>query len=185
MGSGWVEETPRTKSGKWFTLFYALVGSLLIYHAMGDLAAIPLAIRESRFQAQVLSQWGEQLTPRKLRSLLKRAHEVENHTTVKPSAVPEVPVNGKDKVSKRTVNRDEFVLSMLLLMGKVSMADIRECQKVFGKFHEILSQDVRSKLSASCVRYEDHNTCLHIFLKYYYISICLFYCGITSNGKEN
>lgn len=135
MGSGWVEEMPRTKAGTWFTLVYALIGSLLIYHAMGDLAAIPLAIRESRFQAQVLSQWGEQLTPRKLRSLLKRAHEVENHTTHKPLAVPDVPVNGKDKkVAKRTVNRDEFVLSMLLLMGKVSMSDIRECQKVFGKF---------------------------------------------------
>lgn len=31
------------------------------------------------------------------------------------------------------VTRDEFVLSNLLLLGKVDMTDVRESQKVFGE----------------------------------------------------
>jgi len=38
------------------------MGSILIYHALGDLASIPLTLRQSRFEAEVLSQWGDHLT---------------------------------------------------------------------------------------------------------------------------
>ncbi len=56
MGSGWVDVMPETEFGVWFALFYALMGSILIYHALGDLASIPLTLRQSRFEAEVLSQ---------------------------------------------------------------------------------------------------------------------------------
>jgi len=62
MGSGWVDVMPLTEFGIWFSLFYALMGSILIYHALGDLASIPLTLRQSRFEAEVLSQWGDHLT---------------------------------------------------------------------------------------------------------------------------
>ena len=55
--------------------FYALLGSILIYHALGDLATVPLALRESKFESDVLGQWGDMLTEDKLQSLARTTHK--------------------------------------------------------------------------------------------------------------
>jgi len=133
MGAGWVDVMPVTEAGQWFTLIYAFIGSILIYHALGDLATVPLAVRECKFESMVLGQFGDTLTEDRLQSLAKRAEDIvkpkkkQSGNIMVEEELVTSPGGGTHLVTKKKhkVTRDEFCLSMLLLLGRADMRHIR------------------------------------------------------------
>jgi len=113
---GYGDVSPVTDGGKWFSIFYLLIGTVLMAKALGDIAALPLDMRRKKMEAAVLSQYGGDLDPEELTEI---------------ASDPALSELGLDREQEGSCSRIEFVMSMLLKLEKIDKNDVQRCVKVF------------------------------------------------------
>jgi len=113
---GYGDVVPVTNNGKMFAIGYILVGTFTMAKAFADIAALPLELRRRRHEAQVLSQYGTTLQRQSLAAIAS------------DTSLSNLGVIRQDNTG---CNKTEFILSMLMKMGKLSDRDVMRCASIF------------------------------------------------------
>ena len=113
--AGLGDVVPATDRGKLLLAAYSLCGCAAFARLVGTLALIPLDRLRARRRRDVLSQWGTRLSEEALQEL---SHG-ELVTRLGLSARAD------------NIERNEFILYMLFLQGKLREEDLAECRRAF------------------------------------------------------
>jgi hypothetical protein len=114
---GYGDLSMTTDISKFFATIYLIFGTILVAKALGDIAAIPLDIQRKRREQKVLSQFGDSLGTKELAELTSGAF------------MSEMGLNQKSD----QCSQNEFILAMLIRLGKVDKQDLAMCRTQFGK----------------------------------------------------
>jgi hypothetical protein len=118
MTVGYGDLVPKTTSGKWVTIFYALIGCIIVAKALTDCAKYPLLARMMSNELTVINQFASQdaLTPQLLQQIFSNElHEL----------IPDLKRNPNE------MSKGEFVMVILQMMNKVEEKDILLAAKIF------------------------------------------------------
>ncbi len=99
-----------------FTICYALIAVSLLGKAMTDIAKYPFVMRQKKSELQVMMQFGTELTEAQIDSIQK--HKLLN-------LIPKLR-RRPDKIEKA-----EFILIVLQLMGKIQEKDVVYISEIF------------------------------------------------------
>ena len=102
---GYGDESPATNGGKIFALFYLPLTTVVLCGFVGEIANIPFERAAAKWEATVRSQFGSELTSSELRMLCK--------------------------VDGDTCTFEQYVLAMLVKLGKIDQDDIDACREHF------------------------------------------------------
>ncbi len=119
MTVGYGDLVPTSTSGKWFTIFYALIGCAIVAKSLTDFVKFPLLARLVKHDIEIINQFTSQqqgLSP----ELLQQIFDNELH-----QLIPDLKRNNNE------MSKCEFVLMVLQLMSKVEEKDILLAAKVF------------------------------------------------------
>ena len=115
---GFGDYFPRNNSGKVFMIFFALIGCSLTAKAFAELVRAPFILRMKKYEVQVSRQFSEYLNPAVFKAILKN------------DFFDRVPNLRKDSGS---VQKCEFVVMLLQMMGKIQDKDILYAAKAFDR----------------------------------------------------
>ena len=116
--TGYGDVVPDTDSGKIFTIFYTIIACSLAAKGFRDVVTYPMVVRAKDNEARITQQFGEELSERTLRSILKNDFfERISHL----------------KRSDKEIAKSEFVLLVLHMMNKVNEKDILLASKIFDR----------------------------------------------------
>eukprot|EP00415_Alexandrium_ostenfeldii_P002700 UN2700 len=105
---GFGDVVPTTNVAKWFTIFYMIVGTIMVARSVTNIASIPLAMRRLRMQQDVLAQTED----------LEAVHKLIKADTLDRLGLREV---------KNDLSKAEFVIQMLLLLDSVNERELTSC----------------------------------------------------------
>jgi len=115
---GYGHLVPQTDGGRLFASVFMLVGLACEATLFSGLAMLPLIEHRRSLEQRVLRQFGERLKDEKALHALTAGEQVK-----------ELGLSENDLY----VTRDEFCLSMLVCMEKISAEELHECQAAFDK----------------------------------------------------
>lgn len=113
---GYGDISAHTVGGKVFTIFFAPLGCGICMKGFGEMVRFPLILRQKQNEARVLQQFQVGLSERALERILSS------------SALRAVPRLQK---SPTALDKSEFLLSLLLMMGRISEADMSLAGSIF------------------------------------------------------
>ncbi|CAN0055053.1 unnamed protein product, partial [Phaeothamnion confervicola] len=123
---GYGDVVPTTPAGKWFTVFWAATTSFVLVYALSNVGMYPYRVKDWANEMRVLLQYGENISEVQLRRLVAGAESMLG--SAGGSVAPDKERTG--------ITRDEFVLSMLILLDRISVVDYRECKMAFDKLDQ-------------------------------------------------
>lgn len=106
----------KSSAGKVFTIIYAPLGCAVCMKGFADLVRWPMVLRAKQAEMKVLEQFAHGLSERALRAILANA-------TLR--SVPRL------QASPTALSKAEFLLSVMLMMGRVSESDVHLTATVF------------------------------------------------------
>jgi len=115
---GFGDYYPQTQAGKIFMIFFALIGCSLTAKAFAELVRAPFTLRMKKYEVQVSRQFSECLNPAVFKAILKN------------DFFDRIPNLRKDAGN---VQKCEFVIMLLQMMGKVQDKDVLFAAKVFDR----------------------------------------------------
>lgn len=121
---GYGDFSPKTETGRLFSIFYIIVSVILVTKFLGDLAKIPLKRRRRNLERKVLGQFGKQLTAADLTEITQNTR------------------------NPGTCTKAEFVVEMLKKLNKVKPRDMREIEFFFNQ----LDADGSGELDADDIK---------------------------------
>jgi len=101
--------------GKWIAIFFLPVGVLLTACFFTTLASIPFYIEKADEESSVLTEWGTALTVSSLEIIRKSGQ-------IKQLGLSQ---------DERYLTRSEYIIWLLLQLGKVDLRDIKRCGQAF------------------------------------------------------
>ena len=107
---------PDDNGSKWFTIFFAIVGTIIVGKSLSDIVQFPLIYRTKKAEMAVLDQYSGEFTAKQMSGILTS----EIAQVLDPSP------------NKKMITKAEFVLSMLHLMGKLDMNAFEHSIRCFG-----------------------------------------------------
>ena len=127
--TGYGDVVPDTESGKIFTIFYTIVACSLAAKGFRDVVTYPMVVRAKDNEARITQQFGDELSEKTLRSILKNDFF---------ERIPNIRRSDKEIV------KSEFVLLLLQMMNKVNEKDILLASKIFDRL-DVQSEGVLSE----------------------------------------
>ncbi len=115
---GFGDYYPRNDSGKEFMIFFALIGCSLTAKAFAELVRAPFTLRMKKYEVQVSKQFSEYLSPAVFKAILKN------------DFFDRIPNLRRDVGS---VQKCEFVIMLLQMMGKIHDKDVLFAAKLFDR----------------------------------------------------
>jgi len=115
---GFGDYYPQSKPGKIFMIFFALIGCSLTAKAFAELVRAPFTLRMKKYEVQVSRQFSECLNPAVFKAILKN------------DFFDRIPNLRKDSGN---VQKCEFVIMLLQMMGKLQDKDVLFAAKVFDR----------------------------------------------------
>lgn len=104
-----------TALGKWIAILFVPVGVTLTACFFTTLASLPFYIEKAEEEHSVLSEWG-------------RAVTVNTFDIIRKSGqIKQLGLSNNDKV----LTRNEYILWLLIQLGKVDIVDIKHCGQAF------------------------------------------------------
>lgn len=116
--TGYGDVTPKSDSGKIFTIFYVIIACALAAKGFSDIVRYPLILRAKRNELWIAQQFGSELSEKTLQSILKN------------DFFTRIPSLRRDLTK---LNKSEFVLLMLNMMNKVQEKDILLACQIFDR----------------------------------------------------
>lgn len=110
--------TPDTDAGKVFTIIYAIVACSYMAKGFRDVVCYPLVLRAKKNESKILDQFGEGLSEKKLRAILKA------------DLLKKIPNFQRDP---KQVTKSEFMVLLLRMMNKLQEKDIQFASQVFDR----------------------------------------------------
>jgi hypothetical protein len=115
---GYGDVTPKSVSGKLFTMAYTIIACSLAAKGFGDIVRYPLVLRAKRNELWITEQFGSELSEQVLKCILKN------------DFFDRIPNLRKD--DKQLV-KSEFILLLLQMMNKVQDKDILLASQIFDR----------------------------------------------------
>jgi len=123
---GYGDMVPSTYEMKWFTTVYGVVGVIMLAECFSFIAEYPLMAERLRAEKAVLEQYGEHMSAEMLDNIAR------------DEFFEGIGLRAK----KGAVSRAEFTISMLLLLDKITMMEVRDCIHSF----DLLDEDGSGEL---------------------------------------
>ena len=110
--------TPDADAGKIFTIIYAIIACSYMAKGFRDVVCYPRVLRAKKNESKILDQFGEGLSEKKLRAILKA------------DLLKKIPHFQRDP---KQITKSEFMVLLLRMMNKLQEKDVQFASQVFDR----------------------------------------------------